>query len=156
MRIREARAHDAEAIARLVAAEAARGVLLPRSREDVLEHLQEFVVAEADGALAGAGSLHVYDEALAEVRSLVVAPSFRGRGVGAALVAALEERARALGIGRAFALTYETRFFARLGYREVPKESLPQKIWGVCVHCAHFPHCDETAMLKPLAKARAA
>ncbi len=156
MNIREAKATDAEAIARLIAAEAARGVLLPREREDVLEHLQEFLVAETDEGLAGAGALHIYDETLAEVRSLVVAPAFRGRGVGAALVAALEARAHALGIARVFALTYETRFFARLGYAEVPKESLPQKIWGVCVHCAHFPRCDETAMIKTLVQDKAA
>ncbi|MDX8383339.1 MAG: GNAT family N-acetyltransferase, partial [Ghiorsea sp.] len=32
----------------------------------------------------------------------------------------------------------------------VAKESLPQKVWTVCVHCPKFSHCDEIAVRKYL------
>jgi len=150
-KIRAACVRDVDAIVRLLDAPAKEGILLPRDAEDVLEHLQEFFVAEEDGKLLATGALHLYTPQLAEIRSLAVHPGARRRGLGKALVAALEAHAKKLGIDRLFVLTYEVGFFRRLGYREVAKESLPQKIWRVCVHCPRFPRCDETALLKDLA-----
>ncbi|RME86707.1 MAG: N-acetyltransferase [Zetaproteobacteria bacterium] len=150
MKVREAAASEAEAIAALIHAEAERGVLLPRDADDVLEHLTSFVVAEEAGELAGAAALHPFTPELAEVRSLVVAERYRGRGVGRLLVQGLEARARRFGIRRIFALTYVPAFFERLGYRRIVKESLPHKVWTVCVHCPKFSCCDEVAVLKDL------
>ncbi len=126
-------------------------IILARDKDDICQHLQEFLVAEYDGHLAGLVALHVYEPKLAEVRSLVVDASLQKHGIGRLLVEAAEKWASDLGIARIFALTYVTGFFERLGYAVVSKESLPHKIWTVCVHCSRFSHCDEVAVLKHLA-----
>ena len=48
------------------------------------------------------------------------------------------------------ALTYVPGFFEKLGFRIVSMESLPEKVFGVCVICPKFDHCDEIAMVKSL------
>jgi amino-acid N-acetyltransferase len=48
-------------------------------------------------------------------------------------------------------LTYEQRFFEKLGFEVVPKESLPLKVWSDCVRCPKRDGCDEIAMLRTLA-----
>ena len=47
-------------------------------------------------------------------------------------------------------LTYEQRFFEKLGFEVVPKESLPLKVWSDCVRCPKRDGCDETAMVLTL------
>ena len=44
-------------------------------------------------------------------------------------------------------LTYEQRFFAKLGFEVVDKESLPLKVWTDCVKCPKNDNCDEIAMV---------
>jgi amino-acid N-acetyltransferase len=55
-----------------------------------------------------------------------------------------------LGVQRIFALTYRADFFKKLGFVEVDKDVLPQKIWADCIHCPKYPDCDETAVLLEL------
>jgi len=84
------------------------------------EKVQEFLVAEdANGNVIGAGALHVMWQDLGEVRSLVVAESARGRGAGHAIVAALLERAKGIGIKRVFCLTFEVKFFEKHGFETI-------------------------------------
>jgi amino-acid N-acetyltransferase len=45
------------------------------------------------------------------------------------------------------ALTYVPEFFHKLGFRTVPKDMLPEKVWGVCVKCYKYNNCDEIAVL---------
>jgi amino-acid N-acetyltransferase len=80
------------------------------------EDVQEFVIAEVDGEPVGCGALHVLWADLAEVRTLAVEPRARGTGVGHALIEALIERARAVGVDRVFCLTFEVEFFAAHGF----------------------------------------
>jgi amino-acid N-acetyltransferase len=92
-------------------------VLLQHQLVSLYERTQEFVVAESsDGRVIAAGALHVMWGDLAEVRSLVVDSSARGLGLGKAIVHALVERAREIGITRVFCLTFEVEFFAKCGF----------------------------------------
>lgn len=91
-------------------------VLLAKPLVTLYEDIQEFWVAEAGGELVGCGALHVLWEDIAEIRTIAVAPSARGTGVGHALVRQLVDVARELGLGRIFVLTFETDFFARHGF----------------------------------------
>jgi len=150
IRIRMAEADDVEAMHALLLPYSEKKIVLPRSHDSLYQHLQEFVIAEYDGRLVGLAALHVYQSNLAEVRSLVVSDSHQGMGIGKLLVDASEKVASELGIQRLFALTYVTGFFAHMGYRVVPKESLPHKIWTACIHCEKFSNCDEVAMEKRL------
>lgn len=153
IRVRAAEAHDVAAIHRLLVPFAEQHVLLPRSEDDIFQHLQEFLVAECDAEMAGTAAMHIYGSNLAEIRSLAVERRFQGLAVGRSLVAACERWAAGLGIAQLFALTYVPEFFFRLGYEQVAKECLPHKIWTVCVHCAKFADCDEVAVRKRLSDA---
>ena len=92
-------------------------ILLGKDLVVLFESVQEFVVAVTpDGEVVGCGALHVFWEDLGEIRTLTVAPDFQQRGIGRALLAALEDHARALGLRRLFCLTFEEEFFERNGF----------------------------------------
>jgi RNA 3'-terminal phosphate cyclase (ATP) len=146
--IRKARAEDVPAIQKLVAYFAARGELLPRTLNELYQHLRDFFVYELHGEVVGIAALSLYWEDLAEVRSLAVQEGRGGKGLGAALVHACLEEAARLGIRRVFALTYRPGFFEKLGFREIDKRELPQKIWKDCIRCAKFACCDEVALIR--------
>ncbi len=145
--VRKARASDVPAVQRLVAHFAVRGDLLPRTLNELYQHLRDFFVCELGGEVVGIVALSVYWEDLAEVRSLAVKEEAGGRGLGAALVRACLGEAARLGVRRVFALTYRPGFFEKLGFRVIDKRELPQKIWKDCVKCAKFACCDEVALI---------
>ncbi|WP_131917953.1 N-acetyltransferase [Heliophilum fasciatum] len=145
--LRKARMNDVEAIHALISENAAEGLMLARPRSLLYESLRDMTVAEENGKIIGTGSLHILWEDLAEIRGLAIAKEGRGRGIGRAIVEALTEEARGLGLARVFALTYQDGFFAKCGFRIVSKEQLPHKVWKECIDCPKFPNCDEIAML---------
>ena len=55
-----------------------------------------------------------------------------------------------MGIRKLMSLTYEKRFFEKLGFEVVQKESLPLKVWSDCVKCPKNDNCDEIAMVLTL------
>jgi amino-acid N-acetyltransferase len=118
--VRRARTADVPGIRALVDANTAERRLLEKATVTLYEDVQEFFVAVDGDEVVGCGALHVLWEDLAEVRTLAVAPSVQGRGIGAALLSRLVENARDLGVGRLFCLTFEVEFFARHGF--VPVE----------------------------------
>lgn len=89
----------------------------------------EFLVLElADGTLAGAIGLERHGRA-GLLRSLVVDPARRAGGLGARLVAALEDEARAAGIDELVLLTQTAeRFFANRGYAVVDRTAVPPAV----------------------------
>ena len=93
--------------------------LLSKATVVLYEDVQEFHVAVEDDLVIGCGALHVMWEDLAEVRTVAVAPSHHGRGVGGQLLDRLLETARDLGVRRVFCLTFETAFFAGRGFEVV-------------------------------------
>jgi len=121
--IRPARRSDASTIVRLINLNVATGELLPRSEEFVAAHATHFLVASEDGRLLGCVHLDAYAPSLAEIRSLVVTPEAQGRGVGVALVAALERLAKARRYHTLFAVSNNEEFFRRRGYvtRHIPE-----------------------------------
>jgi amino-acid N-acetyltransferase len=150
--LRKAHIGDVSAIHRLVNSSAEKGEMLPRSLAELYDNMRDYLVyAPADkGEVTGACALHICWENLAEIRSLCVDESSRGRGIGHELVRACMDEAREFGLERLFVLTYRASFFAELGFREVEKTELPQKIWTDCIKCPKFPKCDEVAMISDL------
>lgn len=119
IRVRRARTADIPGILGLVEPLVHDRILLGKERVDLYEAVQEFRVAETvDGTLVGCGALHVMWEDLGEVRTLAAAEGWRGKGVGRALLAELEQAARELGLTRLFCLTFEVGFFTAHGYVE--------------------------------------
>jgi len=151
--VRAAETGDVDAMHALLAPYAKEEVILTRDKDDLYQHLQEFMIAEYDGVLVGTAALHIYGSNIAEIRSLVVNPDYQGKRIGHLLVEGCEKMAAQLHVAQVFALTYVDYFFISMGYAVVPKESLPHKIWTVCVHCKKFGDCDEIAVQKRLSDA---
>lgn len=138
---------DMKEVHGLLLGAASEGQLLPRSLSDLYSHTRDFVIArDSAGAVAGCCALSIVWEDLAEIRSLFVRDNLRRKGCGHMLTKACLDTARKMGIRRVFTLTYRTDFFATMGFVEVGKDVLPQKIWADCIHCPKFPDCDEVAM----------
>lgn len=146
IRYRIAAASDVDAIHDLIEEASRTTTVLPRPRRTIQENLDRFVVAERDGRIVGCGSLALFTPYLAEVRSLVVADGLRGRGVGGAVVRALVEAARQMGVRRVFALTDNPAFFQRLDFTLTDKSTLPHKVWNECARCPKFLTCTEEAV----------
>ena len=88
MSVRRARMSDVESIFSLVSYWAEQGEILPRSRDNTIHDIQNFVVAEVDGKVVGCASLYIYQTGLAEIRSVVVdkATHQQGQEIGRAHV----------------------------------------------------------------------
>jgi amino-acid N-acetyltransferase len=148
--VRPAAIHDVPEIHQLLELYAAQGNLLPRTMSELYRHLRDFFVIEINDRVAACGALEIFTEDLGEVRSLVVDDAFKGKGFGRAMVERILDEARILGLRRIMALTYVPDFFHKLDFRTVSKDTLPEKVWGICVKCYKFNSCDEIAVLKEL------
>jgi len=84
-----------------------------------------FVVLREDGRALAGGGVKRLDERVCEIKRMYVAPDARGRGLGRALLAALEDLARDLGYSVARLDTgaeqpRAQRMYERAGYEAVP------------------------------------
>ncbi len=145
--IRKAKLADVKHIQSLINGFAESGQMLPRTLNELYEHLRDFHVSEDNGNLTGVCALHVSWDKLAEIRSLAVRPDTMKRGVGSELVRRCLAEAAELQVEKVFVLTYQGGFFKKLGFNEVDKKELPHKIWTDCLNCVKFPNCDESALL---------
>jgi amino-acid N-acetyltransferase len=94
----------------------------------VAEQMGGFLVADDGASIVGVAGLEVYD-GVGLLRSVAVAASLRGYGLGARLVRAALAAARQRGI-RNVALLTETAgpFFSRLGFRESARERMDPRL----------------------------
>lgn len=145
-KIRKALPADAPAIKNLINYYAGKGWMLPRALSTIYENIRNFWVVELRGDVTGCAALQVCWEDIAEIRSLAVAESERGKGWGKALIRTCLEEASGLGIRKVFTLSFLPELFKRQGFREIDKNNLPHKIWKDCVNCQHFPDCKEVAL----------
>ena len=148
--IRRALIKDITGIVTLVNNFAERGLMLHRSLENLYEHVRDFHVAIEDDQVVGVCGLSIVWADLAEVYSLAVSATQQGKGLGSQLVEAAIEDARTLGIRQLMSLTYEQRFFERLGFTVVDRMTLPLKVWSECMTCPKNQACDEIAMVRIL------
>jgi amino-acid N-acetyltransferase len=147
LRIRKAKIADIKDIQKLVNEFARREEMIPRSINELYENIRDFVVSEEKGKIYGVCALHILWEDLAEIRSLAVKEESQRMGIGKKMVKRCLDEAKALGIKRVFALTYQPLFFKKLGFTDIDKANFPQKIWGDCIRCPKFPECDEFAVI---------
>jgi amino-acid N-acetyltransferase len=150
--VRPARIADVPIIHHFLELYTTKGNLLPRTMNEIYRHLRDFFVIEVDGQVAAIGALEIFTEDLGEVRSLVVAEEYERRGLGRLMVQRIIAEARQLGLRRLMALTYVPTFFHKLGFVTVAMDTLPEKVWNVCVKCYKYNRCDETAVLLNLGR----
>jgi len=135
----------------LVRPEVESGVILDRSEDEIATNIRSYTLAFDGSELVGFMALHIHTSYLAEIRSLIVKEGFRGQNIGQNLILKALDEAKSLGLQRVLSLTYKQAFFERLGFVEIPKESLPEhKIWADCIKCKHFPICNEISLIKNL------
>lgn len=148
--LRKAKVSDVKYIHRMINDSARRGEMLPRSLMELYGFLRDyFVYCPDDGkTVVGVCAMHIFWENLAEVRSLFVAPECRRKGIATKLVEACISEAITLDLYRIFTLTNQELFFKSLGFIEVDRATLPEKIWTECMKCPKYPdYCDEIPMI---------
>ncbi|HXG05326.1 MAG TPA: argininosuccinate synthase [Candidatus Binatia bacterium] len=123
---RPARPEDVEAIWQIINTYARRGILLPRTRQEIAELIDQFRVVELDGTVVGEAALRSFGGGIGELRSLGVLQPAQGRGFGEMLVRSIVKRARREGITELYVLTANPGYFALFGFREVPWDSVPE------------------------------
>jgi argininosuccinate lyase/amino-acid N-acetyltransferase len=128
MSVRRARMSDVDCIFSLTAFWAQRGEILPRSRDNIIHDIQNFVVAELEGKVVGCASLYIYQTGLAEIRSLVIEKNAQRQGQGRALIQYLLEFAHQMELQHIIVLTYIPEYFSCLGFKLIDKHSLAENI----------------------------
>ena len=110
--------------------------------EGVEENLDGFLVARENETLIGTIGLERYREA-GLLRSLAVASSARGQGLGGRLVTMLLDSAKERGVSTVYLLTETAEaFFPCFGFEKMPREELDpaldasRELQGVCSETA--------------------
>jgi len=89
---------------------------------------ESYAVAEAAGGIVGAEGIEVYERS-GLLRSAVVHPDWRGRGVGDALPRDRLQWARRAGLERVYLLTTTAEaYFPRFGFTRVERSEAPSGI----------------------------
>ncbi len=137
---------DACRMAELINAWAGHGLTLERQEAQVLSSIGEYVVAERENRVIGCGALIAYSPSLAEIRSIAVDDAAQGLGVGRRIVSYLIDEAEQFEIDQLILVTKTPGFFAKLGFRELARDDLPETF----VHMALLPYgrtlCGRTVM----------
>ena len=89
-----------------------------------------FLVAESNGAIVGCAGAELFSN-VALLRSLVVSPETRERGLGGTLITSIESLCRDEGVRETYLLTQTAEaFFLRRGYSHVDRPNAPSAIAG--------------------------
>ncbi|MCK5406884.1 MAG: GNAT family N-acetyltransferase [Candidatus Krumholzibacteria bacterium] len=89
-----------------------------------------FVVAEQEGNIVGAGGVEVYGH-YGLLRSVVVDPAFRGKGLGEAIVSDRLRWSARQGLRAVYLLTTTVpEFFEKIGFTEMSRAEVPTEIQG--------------------------
>lgn len=124
--IRPAVVEDIPDILRIMQDYIAKGFLIPRTSESILEKLQDYVVYAIDNAIHGCGALHAFEDGSAEVAAIAVGANYRKAGIGDAVVRHLIEAGRMRGYKRLFLLTTQAPdWFYGFGFRTGTVDDLP-------------------------------
>ncbi|MEN6317497.1 MAG: N-acetyltransferase [Syntrophaceae bacterium] len=151
--LRKAQIGDVKTIHRMINVSSVKGEILPRSLMDIYGSLRDFFIYfdENENAIAGICAMNIIWDNLAEIRSLYVEEGYRKQGIARKLVEACISEAITIGLFRIFTLTNSPGFFKRLGFMEVERSTLSEKIWSDCFRCSKYPdYCDEVAMIVEL------
>ncbi|HOO44904.1 MAG TPA: N-acetyltransferase [Deltaproteobacteria bacterium] len=147
--IRKVLVNEVPDIKRLVDPFVNEGLILPKSLLSLYTSVRDFWIMIDDNdpdQILGCCALQVSWVDIAEIRTLAVRKESHGNGIGRSLVQACMDEAVELGLKQLFTLTFVPEFFKKLGFSEVDKSTLPNKIWADCIHCRFFPDCREIAL----------
>ena len=119
--------------------------------EDLPNVLADFYAAVDAGELIGLIGMERYDH-YGLLRSMVVHPDHRNKGIAETLVTQLEQEAKSSGITEMYLLTETAdKYFSKKGYSTIARDAVPAELKG----SSEFSHvCPVSAivMKKQLAK----
>ena len=118
---------------------------------DLSEHITSTFVAREGREIFGSAALELYGT-YALLRSVAVAPEYRGTGLGERLTHAALEFGKASGITHFFLLTETAEtYFSRFGFRTVDRSVIPAEV----KESTQFKSvCPESALAMELCLAR--
>ena len=157
--VRQATLGDVERIYALINLN--RDQLIPRSVGGIVDSIDRFLVAEAEGEMVGCAAYQIHPElgsveaATVEIVSVAVKSVFRTRGIGRQLVEAVIARVAAFGPREVLVLTFAPGFFGKLGFTEIPKTKVMHKLYTGCINCTKHTDpftCPEIAMIRRVGK----
>ena len=106
----------------------------------VSETIDDFFVAEHDGAIVGVVGLEQCCREYALLRSTAVAPEWRGRGIGRQLVARAIADAESHGTKALYLLTMTAeRYFPSFGFVETTRDAVPAEVAATSEFCTVCP-----------------
>lgn len=153
-KVRRATLKDAERIYALIRLNSDQ--LVPRSMGNIVEAIDRFFIAEAEGTMVGCASYQIHPEigqpesAAVEIVSVAVKSMFRRQGIGRLLVEAVIAAVRNFAPREVVVLTFAPEFFHSLGFVEVPKTKIMHKLYTGCINCTKHADpftCPELAMV---------
>ena len=131
IQVRPAQTKDISTIRKIIDEYVNTGRLLHKETVTLYESVQEFFVAVDDkDNVIGCAALHVLWKDLAEVRTVAVDENARGKNAGHKLMEAVIKRARDVGVGKIFCLTFETQFFAKFGFKKIEGTPVDPQVYN--------------------------
>ncbi|MBQ9237840.1 MAG: amino-acid N-acetyltransferase [Treponema sp.] len=126
--IRAMRLEDIPAVMTLMRPFVQSGKLLPRTEQELVNTLDDYIVYELDDGIRACTALHQYDTRQAEIAAVAVDTSYAHIGVGQKLIHYLIDRARKASLESVFILTTQSAdWFEKLGFIPAAIDTLPPK-----------------------------
>lgn len=145
--IQPAKLSDMPKVHALITPFADKDEMLHRPLSELYENLRDyFVIKDGDDVIACA-SIHIVWDDLAEIKAVAVREDYQAHGLGKMLMNRCFDEARELGLASVFVLTHKPSYYDQFGFELVDVMKLPRKVWGECLRCPKFPHCNEYAMV---------
>lgn len=111
--IRKMQLSDLSAVLALINSEP--GLVIPRTREEILRHMKSTYLIKTDGRIVGCAIFEQYTPRIAEIRSVVVHPDYRRRGYASRLIRHICHNVAAPG-QRIIVVTANVEFFIKQGF----------------------------------------
>ena len=107
-------------------------ILLPRTEDELLTQINDFITYEIDECVCACAALHIYDNQ-AEIAAVAVDETYSHLGIGPKLIEHLITKAKNLNLQSVFILTTQSAdWFEKLGFQSDSIDSLPEerkKFW---------------------------
>jgi amino-acid N-acetyltransferase len=132
--IREMMREDIPAVLTLMQPFVEKGILLPRTEQQLIEQYPDFIVYELDGAIRACSALHTYNDGQMEIAAVAVDETCSHIGIGPKMISFLINKAKKNNAKSVFVLTTKAAdWFEQLGFKLADISTLPQKrkeIWS--------------------------
>jgi len=124
--IRPLAAGDVPEVLRLMQPAVDEGILVPRTKDDLTEHIDDYAIYEVDGTIHACAALIVYPDRQGEIAGMMVDEMYKGLGTGGRMVSYFIERAAAKKLKSVFVLTTQTAdWFSQFGFSHGKISDLP-------------------------------